>query len=213
MKTILMMGVLTFFIGGACNKKDTNLVYNKPFPEIKDNPSWIVNVSFLNPSQADYTEVYQYAYDTTLCSQTFIKVIAKKDNVVRHLCFIRIDTITKRVYIRKSSDCNEQEFLLYDFSTPIDQTLKCGFNLSNSFSEKEIILSINNIENFTTEGIQSKKIRLSYSIYNVNWEMNWIEGVGCIEDPFYSATLSKVPGAGIHKLKLLKLSDNEVFKQ
>jgi len=208
---ILSVCLISILLSEAC-EKNTSLWYNSSFPTLKDNPSWTVFIDFANPSQQDYPEIYTYAYDTVFCNLSYIKVIAKKNTTIRHLCYIRIDDIENKVYLRKTNHCNENEYLLYSFNVEENQSLFCGFNLGNVFPDTILEFKIVQIGSIDINKTPRKKITLQYPISTYNYyEMTWIEGIGSLENPFYSVVLSKAPGAGKNQLTSFKIKNKELF--
>jgi hypothetical protein len=208
--TPIFICLISFLFSITCKKNDSSLYYSL-FPTLEDDPSWNVFIDFTNPSQQDYTEIYSYAYDTIFCNLSYIKVIVKKDNITRHLCYIRIDDTEEKVYVRKTNQCNENEYLLYSFNVEENQSLFCGFNIGNVFPDTILEFKIVQIESIDINNTLKKKIALQYFISSYNYEMVWIEGIGSMENPFYSVVLSKAPGAGKNKLTSFKIKNKEIF--
>jgi hypothetical protein len=193
-------------------EKNSSSQYISPFPTLKDNPSWTISISYSNPDQEDYVEIYSYAYDTSFCNKSYTKVIAKNNNDVKRLCYIRIDGIENKVYIRKTNNCNENEYLLYSFNVAENQSVMCGFNLGNVFPDTELEFNVIHVDSVKIDNIQRRRFAIKYFITTYEYEMTWIEGVGSIENPFYPVTLSKAPGAGINQLNSFKVRDKELLK-
>jgi len=206
---------IIFFSTLTC-QKNSSLQFNAFFPTLEDSPVWTVSVIYSNPEQKDFTLVYKYAYDTSFCNHPYIKVIVESNNVIRHLCYIRVDDVENEVYIRKNNNCNDDEYLLYNFKIGEGQSVICGFNLDNVFPDVEIEFKVIQIDSIYIDAFHRREIRMEY-FYNPDdlqskREMTWVEGIGSLEDPFYSVTLSKAPGAGIHQLNSFKIRNKELLK-
>ncbi len=168
-------------------------------------------IEYSNIGQEDYVETYEYTYDTVFCGNTYIKVIAKSTGEERPLCYIRNEG--NKVYFRKNNDCDEKEYLLYDFSLSKGESVKCGLHVISPLIPKEIDFVVKEIDSVNLLLGNNKKrliMEYSYNDYDV-FEMNWIEGYGSDKNPFYPVTISDYPGSGIHSLISFKIKGIELF--
>lgn len=152
------------------------------FPSFADNPTWNVLEYFgLNCS----TWTYYYDYDTTFCNQIYSKV-ALPFNAIG---YIRSDS--SKTYFRTSSNCNEKEYLIYDYSLNIGDTTYVGFNLElgnqNQTDTNAFILS--QIDTVNYFGIDRQRFKMNFDRCNTGVMMDymyWIKGIGSEQHPFYS---------------------------
>lgn len=207
--SILTLLFISIIMGAGC-EKDLEQSINV-FPSQEDSPQWKVLIEYSNIGQEDYVETYEYKNDTIFCGNTYIKVIAKSKGVERPLCYIRNEG--KKVYLRKNNDCNEKEYLLYDFQLSDGESVKCGFHIFSPLIPKEINFFVKEINTINLlSGKTKKMLNMEYS-YSDNdvFEMNWIEGIGSDKNPFYPVTISDYPGNGIQSLISFKIKGVELY--
>jgi hypothetical protein len=94
----------------------------------------------------------------------------------------------QKAWYRKSAAENDQKFLLYDFSLSMGDTVYLG--LENLTKEKvasdSMTYVIVNVETINLNGEHQKSMTLEAVENNTHFaQLHWIEGMGCLEHPFY----------------------------
>ena len=103
--------------------------------------------------------------------------------------YFRSDSL--RAYFRRTLNCEDKEYLLYDFSMDIGDTAYVGFELWGSGQQEDTagfkLISIDTITQFGTPRRRFNMIHgfPSYGINDYYRHMAWIEGMGSDNDPFY----------------------------
>lgn len=103
--------------------------------------------------------------------------------------YFRSDSL--RAYFRRTQNCEDKEYLLYDFSMDIGDTAYVGFELWGSGQQEDTagfkLISIDTITQFGTPRRRFNMLHgfPSYGINEFYRPMAWLEGIGSDNDPFY----------------------------
>jgi hypothetical protein len=150
------------------------------FPSFADSASWNVLECFWSNC---ITKNYHFDYDTVLCGQAYSKITFD----VNGNAYFRADT--SKVYFRKSTNCSDKEYLIYDFSINVGDTVFVGYDLfwnSGKDTAEFILASIDTVNYF---GINRVRFTMLYDPINIGGPffrpMNWIKGIGSDTHPFY----------------------------
>ncbi len=150
------------------------------FPSWADNPSWnVLECFWYNCS----TFTYQYVYDTTFCNQTYSKM-SFANNVNG---YFRSDN-TKTTF-RKTLNCNDKEYLLYDYSLNIGDTAFIGFNFELGLTNDTTAFILTQIDTVNYFGVARQRFKMNYDRCNLGFPidyMYWTRGIGSELHPFYS---------------------------
>lgn len=151
------------------------------FPSYSDGAKWNVYECFWLDC---HTRQYNYQYDTVFCGQNYSKMNFYDYNQIG---YFRSDSL--KTYFRKTSNCSDKEYLIYDYSLTVGDTAFVGFNL-NLFNEKDtsefVLESIDTVSFF---GVDRQRFKMKYDPSNQGWfgrSMYWINGIGSEIHPFYS---------------------------
>ena len=151
------------------------------FPNFSDGANWNVYECFWLDC---HTRQYNYQYDTVFCGQNYSKMYFYDYNQIG---YFRSDSL--KTYFRKTSNCLDKEYLIYDYSLTVGDTAFVGFN-QNMFDEKDtsefVLESIDTINLF---GVDRQRFKMKYDPSNQGWlgrSMFWIKGIGSDVHPFYS---------------------------
>ena len=153
------------------------------FPTLTGNPTWNVYGTDNFWSGVFLTRNYNYQYDTTFCEQQYMRINSTPTHPNNVAGYVRVDN--KRVYIRTSNNCADKEYLLYDFSLNVGDTVYCGYDISDTTQ-----FWPTDIDTVTYFGIDRKRLKMNFYMgdppFDIIAEMDWIEGIGSTTHPFYS---------------------------
>lgn len=164
---------------------------------------WAVAANFLPVRNSNATTICNYPFnsfnpedfytdgDTTINAVVYKKIIADDQFGICLAGYVREDTSTQRVYFLSTTSATEE--LLYDFSIQNGDSLQLSFYASGSFYTTGNF-TVDSIRTVTLIAGQRKIIYLTNHRYP--WfQLEWIEGVGSPEHPFY--TYSDNQGGGL----------------
>jgi hypothetical protein len=103
-----------------------------------------------------------------------------RDLYYKPVCYLREDTIEKRIYLVELNDNAYHENLLYDFNLEPGDTFKIytfNYYLKSSLNEQLILKSIRDTSIFNR----------SWKIFHFNNNAKWIEGIGSLYGFFHTA--------------------------
>jgi hypothetical protein len=155
-----------------------------PFPLIEQNPVWRVLDKEKNEIETFQTHKLEFLADTIICDYYYSKITIGEKTV-----FLRQDNL-KYVY-RIGNDCSSKEYLLYDFGLDWGDETYLGWG-QHMFIQKDtasfVVSAIDYIQQF---GVSRKRISLTYSEPDNSYtgELEWVEGIGSLEHPFYPFAL------------------------
>jgi len=150
------------------------------FPAFSDNPSWNVLECFWMTCS---TQTYQYVYDTVFCNQTYSKI----EMDIGLDGYFRSDNLKTK--FRTSNNCNDKEYLLYDYSMNIGDTAYVGTNLILGYPNDTMPVVLIQIDTVNYFGVERQRFKVNYDRCNTGilWsEMFWTRGIGSNLHPFYS---------------------------
>jgi hypothetical protein len=168
----------------------SNFVYSqKTFPSFEDHPEWNVQRSiepFL-PGPV-FVMSYHLEKDTTINQKTYYPV-SRTGNQQPHLIYERIGFIrsdAKKVFFKKSAE--GKEYLLYDFGLHVDDKVYCPYYELDSAQYH--VLAIDSLE---LNGVKHLRLKVRPEDYyiDVPFVMEWIEGIGNLENPFYQEVFGR----------------------
>jgi hypothetical protein len=161
-----------------------NVSSQNSFPAFSDNPIWNVYGSE-NVWGGLYTNTLTYEYDTLFCGHEFMKTSGNPTNLTGYL---RVED--KKVFVRKSNNCTDKEYLMYDFSLQLNDAVYCGHNILDPYTEIDTTLYwVAGKESKTFFGVERKVLNMKYYVNGPGTPIrtvNWIEGIGSTDHPFFS---------------------------
>jgi hypothetical protein len=173
--------VIIFFVSVFYTGMSQNV-----FPSFADNAKWNVLHCVSGIGNSCNTITYQFDYDTLFCGHIYSKINAVTTGSIGY-----IRSENSRVYIRTTNSCIDKEYVMYDFSINVGDTIYLANNIwnSNPNDTTKFVLDSINIINFN--GIERYIYYVKYepdSHLWPNWygrHMIWIEGIGSITNPFF----------------------------
>ncbi len=182
------------------------------FPLYEDQAIWNVwgTENFWGAQPQD--KVVQYIKDTALCGKEYsvsrfkIHHGQKQDSTF----YVRNDGL--KTYIRNSTNCNDEDYLMYDFGLDVFDTCI----VYNEGLRKRRKMTVTLVDTIDWWGQSLKTIRLKYiegeppiqEVYTVIW----IEGVGTLVHPFYNVMLLEDHNESFYDLKCLETYGEVVFQ-
>ena len=159
------------------------------FPVSADSPQWNILAGYTTFALTDLSTVqWTVIADTSLCGVMF--EMAYGDTFP--FSFYRIEG--DRVHLRTSTDCDQPEFLLYDFGLSIGDTVLCA-----SDRWGELISTpfwVTGIDTVNVMGIERQRLLMNY-FFDPNepfsapiLEMQWVRGMGSLTHPFHPVAYS-----------------------
>lgn len=163
------------------------------FPTASDSVTWTVCKSHYSPVNAQVwlnTITYDIKEWASICGENYSIVHSDNDIVA----YIRNDS--SRVYIRATSDCNDNEYLLYDFSLSVGDTFYSVWNLENlnySYEPDTIPLWVERIDTLDID-TSNYELVFTLNIRSYNFQ-TWTTGFGSDFNTFYPLELYSYGGA------------------
>jgi hypothetical protein len=171
---------LTLFLYFILN----NVSSQNSFPTFSDSPIWNVYGSE-NVWSGLYTNSLLYEYDTLFCGHVYLKTSGNPTNLSG---YVRIEN--EKVFVRKSNNCTEKEYLMYDFSLQINDAVYCGHNILDPYVATDTTMYwVAGKESITFFGVERKVLNMKYFVNGPGTPIrtvNWIEGIGSTDHPFFS---------------------------
>lgn len=129
---------------------------------------------------------------------------------------------TRRVYVRSDyqkawyrydEDCKKKEYLIYDYTLNIGDKVWLGWEDANMERDTAqfVVRDISIIEYL---GVSRKQITLDYAgndgLYS--GKLTWVNGIGCIEHPFYSFAKMSDHEMRDNELLCLHLNNEQIYQ-
>ncbi|GEM_PF-506199 len=161
------------------------------FPTAADQPVWQLNTQGMNGAGQATAFVSQ---DTLACGHTwnvaqqyFTTANGQTSNIWT-AGYYRI--AEDRVFFRSSLACNDPEYLMYDFSLEVGDTALCG-QVFGGFSTEEASVYVYQKDTITIDCTPRRRLWVwgfsaAGNPVGASNCMQWIEGIGSVEHPFYS---------------------------
>lgn len=156
-----------------------SMVSQKVFPEFIESPTW--NIALCDETGCTSNEIY-FLKDTTYCNKKYSVVFINGNKVLAR-------TTNQKVYIRETNNCEDKEFLIYDFSVKKGDTIFVAYDLSSTSFMDTIPVMISNIDSIELNDGKHRRFTIEFDpsggkdFYR---QMHWIEGIGSDIHPFYS---------------------------
>lgn len=176
-KTIFLLFIIPLFTikGNAQNV----------FPSFTDNSNW--NVLEGMWGAGSFTNSYEFDGADSLCGYTYS--VMEFTDFPDTVAYFRSDSL--KAYYRLTTDCSDKEYLMYDYSMNIGDTVYVGYDMFTNGITDTAAFVLANVELINYFGINRKRFTVLYD--PANWgnnngflrEMYWIEGIGSPVHPFY----------------------------
>ena len=174
-------GIVFYLLTSCCFLNAQNY-----FPGFQEQPIWQIHKFTQTGSTSFQIEV---GSAVTICDQIWNPAINFENGNFEIIGYYR--QIEDKVFFRHSNNCNDREYLLYDFSLEIGETAWCGF-FPTAFNPADTILyRVANIGYYDYGGVTRKTLSVFFD-YNLggnsfNYFTYWVEGIGDINHPFSPA--------------------------
>lgn len=151
------------------------------FPLFSESPKWNVLECVWNDC---VTKSYYYDFDTLLCGMSYSKMtFATNING-----YFRSDSL--KTYFRKSINCSDKEYLIYDFSINVGDTVYVGYDLCCNTGKDTTQFVLGSIDSVNYFGFKRRRFKMFYDPANSGGpffrQINWIQNIGSDTHPFYS---------------------------
>jgi hypothetical protein len=176
------------------------------FPLFSQKPTWRVSVE----SMTSFVAPYLFVSDTLFEGKTYSRVL-NYDFLVRNegkKTWIRVVNFSTKKYSR--------EFLLYDFDLKQGDSTKVGpqtFSIPQP-SDSTITIKVESVDSVTIGNVRRKRLKINYprcGNYQRLSTMEWVEGIGSFNNPFYSALCLCDGCEQSYKLLCFKLDTTQVY--
>jgi len=161
------------------------------FPEFSENPIW-----YVKNNQLQRMERYFFTEDTLFCGHRYSVLNEQKwSDIVTLTGYVRNQE--DKVFFRVTNSCEDKEYLMYDFSLTVGDTIYCGYNLIYVITQPENYNYIDSTKFWLVSVDTVNILGAHYNRYKIHFdldpmygendtsEMYWIEGIGSIDHPFY----------------------------
>ena len=180
-----------------------------PFPYHSLNPSW--EMDRYSPYLAESIHV-KLGQDTLFCGNAWNSVDFFDTNnyFIERIGFCRQEN--KKVFVRETANCNDAEFLMYDFNVKEGDSLYCGVDYG--FGTLPTLMHIGYVGTGWYDGVPRKYISVTYQPdpFFPPSHLTWVEGVGDIDmHPFYSLECDGCDEDFNYNFNCLKLNDALVY--
>ena len=153
------------------------------FPSFADSAKWNVYKCVYGIGYECFTLTYKYDYDTLFCGNIYSKA-----NIDGSKYYFRSDSL--RTYFRKNNNCNGKEFIMYDYSKNVGDSIYVGFNIYQNNSLDTALFIVDSIKTGNFMGINRRIFHLHFypepildpTLYR---QIDWIEGIGSNTHPFF----------------------------
>jgi hypothetical protein len=180
MKALCLCTLFTLTLFFSANSQNV-------FPDVSNNQYWeVVTWNFFGGFCR--TNKIKTGVEFTICNKNYIEVLECDANLINCVLIGYYRVVGDSVMVRSTTDCSDEEGLMYDFTMLNMDTVICAFNW-NLDSTK---FWKTGEQNINYEGTVRKTFDMNYypqpnmvlppiPIY----QMNWIAGIGSNVHPFY----------------------------
>ncbi|NUO00951.1 MAG: hypothetical protein HUU01_10095, partial [Saprospiraceae bacterium] len=171
------------------------------FPSAADQPVWHLTEGnpFGNPGQL---AVFVLPDEVSLCGKTWgvaqhsYTLANGQSSAPSTIGYYR--QVDQRIFFRQTSDCNDREYLMYDFSLETGDSVWVGIPGLNFYTDS-VLVRVLNTSTFCSNGVERKTLWLAGYVPDLSGffppievSLQWLEGIGEIgifsQHPFYSGT-------------------------
>lgn len=161
------------------------LVAQQPFPTYADNGTWSLLRCITANGTWCFTETFTYGDSDTLCGHVW-SVHSWPTFGTPGTAYIRNEG--QRTLLRRSSDCLDKEYVLYDYSLDVGDSIHIPFNMDWADPDTALFF-LRSIDTVQILGVERRRFSLlfdSCSTGVADAEMQWVEGIGSTLHPFYA---------------------------
>ena len=142
----------------------------KAFPEFSDQPTWTIwGSSPTFPPPNTWNSAYHFFSETVMCGRVYSKGYFG--------AFFRSDSI--KSYYRLSPNCNEKEYVMYDYSLQSGDSSYVHLVDTSCFWADSLLVRIVSVDTVSYMGIPRLTLDVEFSdgfqFYN---SAKWIKGIG-----------------------------------
>ncbi len=161
-------------------------VSQQPFPTYADSGAWNTLLCLGVPPNACMTQTFAYDGSDTFCGSTWSIYSWPTFGLDPGIAYLRNEG--QRTLLRSSTNCSDKEYVIYDFSMAVGDTVYPPLN-ADLFTPDTAMFVLQDIDTVDILGVERRRFSLLYDRCNtgmVNTPMEWIEGIGSTTHPFYS---------------------------
>lgn len=157
----------------------------QPFPTWQDSPQWSVSLSILGMPYG--TEVLTLSDTITLCGYQYSLT---EQPFFGEAGYFRNEGA--RTLFRRSTSCADKEYIIYDYSMSIGDTIYVGADPGSGLDTALCVLDAIDTTNFLGVDRRVYQVRIERCATgdpDPSWllaPMQWVEGLGSLLHPFYS---------------------------
>lgn len=159
------------------------------FPTATQNPVWQVLDHFLQENLLNHNVWYT---NTTIdsCSTGWTPIFVQREYYPLPLQRGYYRTSGEQVYFRKTLDCSQSEYLLYDFSLSVGDSIRIYDE--SALSDNRITYHVMKTGTRCYGGVERRYLSVGYEIgdpsdvfsYYDFYQTVWVEGIGDLTHPF-----------------------------
>jgi len=189
------------------------------FPLYSDNPVW-----YIEDHQNQVIQRITYEKDTFMCGYNYSKLNKMEYWTGQQKYFLKgfVRKENKKVFFRYSENCEDKEYLMYDFSLLPGDTVYCGYDLIDSENPyldyidttKFWVESIDSVTYFEKKYKRLNMKFISFPRYpSTPMQMVWTETLGFYHGhPFYPLFFWESKSTWYDVLACMELSGKLIFK-
>lgn len=157
-------------------------------PTFEDSPIWEMMYDNYFSYESYSIELKE---DTLICGQLWTPVENTNTDlfIAGRIGYFREEG--EKVFVRKTENCDEEVFLMFDFSAEVGDTLIVGWGGGNPLYPYEVVVTGKSV--FTVNGVERRIVNVLHDALFTPISFVWVEGVGNIEGhapPLYSLDCS-----------------------
>lgn len=173
------MRILTL---ACCATAPVLLQAQQPFPTWAQDPTWSVLECVYGLGYWCNTDQFQFTDSAILCGHTYSMLLSPWDTT-----YFRNEG--QRTLFRRDTDCLAKEYLIYDYSIDVGDTVFAGLNMEWSQPDTAMFVP-QSIDTVLLFGTARRRFLMNYDRCNqgdllLYSTMYWIEGIGSTKHPFY----------------------------
>lgn len=156
----------------------------QPFPTAADAPTWNVLTCTYGIGVWCSTSAYQFTDTSSVCGHEYSYLLSPGWPAADTL-YVRNDN--SKTLFRQGSDCSDKEYLMYDYSMSVGDTVYAGM-LGNFNDPDTARFVLDSIGTTTLQGIERRVFHMEYEYCGFDQgfrTMDWVEGIGSTTHPFY----------------------------
>lgn len=155
----------------------------QPFPTFTDSAQWSVVLSVMGMSYG--TQVLRFADTLSMCGHQYS---VSEEPIFGSSGYFRNEG--SRTYVRRTTECSDREYLVYDFGLGVDDTTYVGMNTDWGDQDTSIAI-VSEVVSIPYQGIVRRQFTILVDRCPTSGSepfltpMYWLEGIGSLTHPFY----------------------------